>query len=126
MQLFDTALHEDAYSNNPNHLEIEILDQDKYIKMNNLQEITNPVFFSNEGVPTDDGLLSQTIFGITQKDRSGIFAYINLHGWFLDPSYYKAWFKLDSRIKKIISKEGKWSLSKEGKIIEDPAGKTCL
>ena len=125
MQLFDTVLQEDAYSNNPNHLEIEILDQEKYIKVNNLQEVTNPVFYSNEGVPTDDGLLSQTIFGITQKDRSGIFAYIDLHGWFLDPSYYKAWFKTDSRIKKIISKEGKWGL-KDGQIVEDPSGKTGL
>jgi hypothetical protein len=107
-------------------MEIEILDQNKYIKVNNLQEITNPVFFSSDGVPTDDGLLSQKIFGITQKDRSGIFGYINLHGWFIDPSYYKAWGKLDSRIKKIVAKEGKWSLSKEGKIVEDPSGKTGL
>ena len=69
MRLYDTdnksVIHEDAFSNHPNQLKLEILDQNKYIRDNNLQEITNTVFFTRDNVPTDDGLLSQSIFGIT-------------------------------------------------------------
>lgn len=130
MKLFrpedEQSIHEDAYSNHPNQLKLEILDQNKYIRDNNLQEITNPVFFTRDNVPTDDGLLSQSIFGITQNDRSSTFAYIKLNGWFLDPSYYKAWFKTNSNIKKIVAKEGKWKLDEKGQIVPDENGKTGL
>ena len=46
------------------------MDQDKFIKNNDVQEIKNPTFFGTNGAPTPDGLLSNEIFGITQADRS--------------------------------------------------------
>ena len=65
------------------------MDIPLYIKQNELQEITNPTFFSPSGAPTSDGLLSNEIFGFTQKERSGIYAYIDLGEWFIDPSCWK-------------------------------------
>ena len=68
----------------------EILDQDKFIKKNELMQVSNPTFFVRNGVPTEDGLLSNKIFGITMEERSGTFAYIDLYGTYIDPSVYKA------------------------------------
>ena len=71
------------------HLEVSLLDMDDFVKKNNLQPITNPIFFDVNGNPTDDGLLSNIIFGITKQTRAGTFAYIDLHGRFLAPLVYK-------------------------------------
>ena len=78
-------------------LSLEVLDVEKYIKVNNLKEITNPTFFNASGAPTSDGLLSNEIFGITQKDRAGTFAYISLGEYFIDPSCYKTLIRLDNK-----------------------------
>ena len=46
--------------------------------------MSNPVFF-NGPTPTEDGLLSNEIFGITKTERAGIYAYINLGSQFIQP-----------------------------------------
>ena len=103
---------------NGSRLTVELLDIDRFIKANDCKEITNPVFFDRSGIPTEDGLLSNTIFGTTQYDRSGIFAYINLGKYFLDPSCYKAWIRLQSGlIKDIIAKNGNFDINPQGKIV---------
>jgi len=109
-----------------NHLKLEVLDIDRFIKVNNWQEVTNPIFFNRPGEPNDDGLLSYRIFGATQKDRSSIFAYINLGKYFMNPVCYKAWFKLDRRIKDIIAKIDKYSLDRKGYLVKDPNGETGI
>ena len=70
---------------------IEQLDQEKFVKVNELTPVTNPVMFNSINGPTSDGLLSNEIFGITQMERSGIFSYINLGEEFIQPYYYKIW-----------------------------------
>ena len=107
-------------------LSLEVLDVEKYIKVNELKPITNPTFFSASGAPTSDGLLSNEIFGITQKDRAGTFAYIDLYEYFLDPSCYKTLCKLDSNFKFIVSGLKKFKVSKEGDLVEDPDGNTGI
>ena len=69
---------------------------------NNVKEITNPTFFGYNGLPTPDGLLSNEIFGITQADRAGIFGYIDLVEYFIDPSCYKALLRLDRKFNEIV------------------------
>ena len=54
------------------HLKLEPLEVQKFIKANELKEISNPMFFSRSNMPTPDGLLSNEIFGITRDDRSQI------------------------------------------------------
>lgn len=113
---------EAEYNKKINHLRLEILDCDKFVKVNDCKEITNPVFFAKNGAPTDDGFLSNTIFGITKEERAGTFAYIDLGGYYLDPSCYKNWCKLDKRIKDIISKNGYYELDKNGYIVGAETG----
>lgn len=107
------------------HFKIDILDVDKFIKVNELKEVTNPVFFVRDGIPTSDGLLSNEIFGITKEERSSTFAYIELGDVFLHPFCYKIWSKLDSRIKNIVHGTTKYIIDSNGDLIEDnEKGKT--
>lgn len=109
-----------------NHLKLEVLDIDKFIKVNDLQKVTNHIFFDKPGQPTDDGLLSNTIFGITSDDRKNKFAYIDLNKKFLHPLVYKAWSKVNSKIKNIIAKIDTYSIDKDGYIVQDPKGSNGL
>lgn len=101
------------------HFQLEILDPAKLIKVNNLHEVTNPIYFERPGQPTIDGLLSNSIFGITQFERSNNFAYIDLHGWFIHPLMYKIWSRLDKRIIEIVHGTNSFRIDSKGEFIED-------
>lgn len=107
-------------------LSLEVLDVERYIKVNELKEITNPTFFGAGGAPTSDGLLSNEIFGITQKDRSGTFAYIDLGEYFLDPSCYKTLQRLDSKFTFIVKSLRNYKIDENGDLVEDPEGHTGI
>ena len=107
-------------------LSLEVLDVERYIKVNDLKEITNPTFFNASGAPTSDGLLSNEIFGITQKDRAGTFAYISLGEYFIDPSCYKTLIRLDNKFSFITNGLKNFSINREGDLEEDPLGQTGI
>ena len=48
------------------HLQVRLPDVEDFIKKNDAKEVTNPVFFVRDGIPTSDGLLSNELFGITR------------------------------------------------------------
>lgn len=104
------------------NLQVSLLDVDDFVKKNNLVEITNPVIFDASSNPTNDGLLSNTIFGITKESRASTFAYISLKKKFLQPLVYRIWSKVDSKLKSIIHGIGTYSVDKSGGIVEDPKG----
>lgn len=104
------------------NLQVSLLDVDDFVKKNNLVEITNPVIFDASSNPTSNGLLSNTIFGITKESRASTFAYISLKKKFLQPLVYRIWSKVDSKIKSIIHGIGTYSIDKSGNIVEDPKG----
>lgn len=123
-----SRLDEATYQDRANNavLQLEVLDIPLYIKQNELKEVTNPTFFSPSGAPTSDGLLSNEIFGMTQKERSGIFAYIDLGEYFIDPSCWKTLTKLDSKFKGIINGVNRYIISPDGELIEDETGNTGI
>lgn len=108
-----------------NHLELELLDVDRFVKVNDLKEISNPVFF-NGPVPTPDGLLSNEIFGITKAERIGIYAYIDLGGYFLNPLVYKILCTLDRKVEAIVNGTDNFSINEKGEIVKDPNGDTGI
>lgn len=115
-------VNEIEYNKAVEHLKLEVLDLDRFIKVNGCKQITNPVFYNRDNIPTEDGLLSHQIFGITQQDRAGIFGYIDLNGWYLDPSCYKNWCKIDPNIKKVVHKDGRFIVNVKGEIVPDDSG----
>lgn len=129
-QPFDlvTALSEATYLERAKKetLKVELIDIPRYIKDNELQEVTNPQFFAMHGNPTSDGLLSNEIFGITQRDRAGTFAYIDLKEWFIHPACYKALLRLDNKFSFIVKGLKSYKINDYGQIVEDENGGTGL
>lgn len=107
------------------HLRVSLLDIDDFVKKNNCPKVTNPLLFSKGNSPTPDGLLSYELFGITKDDRAGIYGYIDLNGWFINPLCYKTWVSIDNRIRNIIHGTKKYKLV-NGELIEDENGKTGI
>lgn len=105
-----------------NHFKASLIDPDKLVKVNDLQEITNPVFFARNSVPTSDGLLSNEIFGITKYDRANTFAYIDLHETFINPLIYKMWCKIDSNIKACVHGTKEFIINAHGQLEEHEGG----
>ena len=120
------SLNEEQYEKVTRHLRLDILDIERFVKVNNCQAITNPRAFIKNNIPSDDGLLSNRIFGITKEERAGIFAYIDLHGWFMDPSCYKSWSRIDKNIKNIVHGIDTYIINEKGELKQDPAGKTGI
>lgn len=110
------------------HLKLEPLNVANFIKVNELKEISDPIFFSRNNVPTEKGLLSNEIFGITKDDRTTIFAYINLAGeTFMHPLGYKIWCKLDSNVKMCMYEADTFTYDPEsGKLKPDPDGENGI
>lgn len=102
--------------------EMEPLDPDKLVKTNDLKQVTNPVFFNKFGQPTSDGFLSNEIFGITKNDRAETYAYIDLVEDFISPSFYKAWNRVDNKIRACVHQTDTFVIGPDGKLIPDPKG----
>lgn len=119
----DFAIQE-ANGTSQTHLRTEVLDVEDFVKVNNVKEITDPIFFVRNGVPTEQGLLSNEIFGITKDERSNIFGYIDLYDWFLHPLAYIEWSRMDSRIKDIVFGTKKFIINKDGDFEESEDGKS--
>lgn len=108
-------------------LSINPLDVEKFISTNELQEVTNPIFFSANNIPTPDGLLSNEIFGITMSSRSNTFAYINLGGkYFIHPVMYAIWRKVDRKIVSCVNSTCNFKISNEGYLEESEDGETGI
>lgn len=111
-------------------LNIKPLDIERFIKVNELKEVTNPIFFTMDNSPTPDGLLSNEIFGITMADRSNTFAYITLGGkYFLHPLFYSIWKKVDRNITGCVHSTMYFKLSPKGyleKSTQEDGGETGI
>lgn len=108
------------------HLKMDLIDPDRLVKENELKEITNPVFFIRNSVPTPDGLLSNEIFGITKYDRANTFAYVDLHEYFLNPLIYKTWCKIDSNIKPCVHGIKNYIINSKGELEESEEGENGI
>lgn len=108
---------------NQTHLKTSVLDVEDFVKVNEIKEVTDPIFFVRNGVPTPEGLLSNEIFGITKDERSNTFAYIDLYDWFLHPLAYIEWSRMDSRIKNIVFGTKKYIINEQGDFEENENGK---
>ena len=104
------------------HLRVDLIDPERLVKVNDLKEITNPIFFVRPGIPTSDGLLSNEIFGITKYDRANTFAYIDLHEAFFNPLIYKMWCKVDSNIKPCVHGTKTFIINSNGELEENEDG----
>jgi hypothetical protein len=106
-------------------MQIDLINIDEFVKLNKLQEVTNPVIFAKGSTPTSNGLLSTEIFGISSNERKLTYAYVNLHGHFFQPYIYKILKRVDSRFEKIMYGTKRYKID-NGNLIEDDDGETGL
>lgn len=100
-------------------MKIDILDIERLISVNTLQEVTAPRLFSNKMIFDPDGILSNEIFGISKGDRRSTFAYINLKQPFIHPHIYSKVLKgMFKGVIYIISGQKRYSI-KNGLPVED-------
>ena len=111
---------------NDKTLKVGLADVEDFVKKNEVKEVTNPIFFVRDGVPSSDGLLSYDIFGITKEERANLWGYIDLTTWFMHPLCYNIWNRMDKSISYIIHGIKNYSLDKDGYIVEDEKGSTGI
>ena len=87
----------------------DLLDIEKFIRINNLQEVTNPIYL-NKNVPTPDGVLSYEIFGSSQESRKQKMAYIDLHGHYMYPIAALKLASYDRTLSKVLYAQGQYRL----------------
>lgn len=107
-------------------LVIDLLDPNRFIKVNELSEVSNPLFFNRNNQPTSDGLLSNEIFGITTTERRETYAYINLTEDFIHPLYYKRWCKVDSKVRDCVHGTKTFIINASGELEENENGKNGI
>ena len=103
------------------HFTLDLLEVNKFVKMNEWEEVKNPIFFVRSAVPTPDGLLSNDIFGISMDERSNIFGWIDLVDNFIHPLVYKKWVMMDRRVREIVHGTKKYKIV-NGDFVEDENG----
>ena len=100
-------------------MKIDILDIEKLIDVNNLQEVTSANLFSSKMIFDPDGLLSNEIFGISKGDRRTTFAYIDLKRPFIHPHLYAKVVKaLFRNVMYIVSGQKRYVIQ-DGYFVED-------
>ena len=112
-------ISESDYDKVTKRLTIDILDIERFVRANECGCVSDPRPYSAGGGNSPEGLLSNVIFGFASAERKGTFGYIDLHGWFIDPSCYKTWIRLDSRIKNIIAGIDYYTLDPKGELVKD-------
>lgn len=116
----------DQYNKITRRLKLDVLDVEQFVKVNDCPCVTDPRAFVSNNIPSPEGLLSNKLFGTAQRERAGTFGYIDLHGWFMDPSCYKTWIRLDSRVKNIVFGTRYYTIDSHGDFVEDENGNTGL
>lgn len=104
-------------------MKIWLLDEERFVKLNNLPEITNPISFESGMIPTPDGLFSNEIFGMSVGDRRHRWAYIDLHHRFISPKAYITLKALNRNFEAIVFGTKKFKIA-DGLLIEDENGGT--
>lgn len=101
-------------------MRMDICDLNKFIRVNNLQEVTNPITLDVGYYPTENGLLSYSIFGLSGSyDRKTIFAYIDLKKKFLHPLIYIMIRQMDHNFTKVVNSTEYFRIE-NGKLVKDP------
>lgn len=106
-------------------MKISLYSTKKFVAINQLPEVTNSIIFDFGGKPTSNGLLSFQIFGNTSYERKTQFAYIDLHGHFLNPFIFKLLKRVDRKFESIVN-GSKTYVIKDNYIVEDENGETGL
>lgn len=107
-------------------MKIWLTPQEKFAKINYLEEVTNPISFEKGMVPTSDGLFSTEIFGMNTYDRKHNWAFIDLKGHYLTPKVYVTLKALNRNFEAVIYGTKKFSIDAGVLVPDDEKGGTGI
>ena len=100
-------------------MRIDNLNINEFVKENNLQEVTSPIYFVGGTMPDPNGLFSVEIFGRPgSEERKHTYAYVNLNTKFVHPVYFKLFTSMNKKIADLLLAK-KYFTVKDGELIED-------
>ena len=100
---------------------INLLNMDKFVRVNDLKPVTNPSYLNGKSF-TPDGVLGNEIFGIDQYSRRNRFAYIDLVQHYMHPLAALKLYAYDRKLSDVLFARGRYKLTSAGELIEDPDG----
>lgn len=103
---------------------IKFLDLEKFIK--NLMPVTTTEYFTRAGEFHIDGLFSEKIFGVSDRERISTFSYIELCAKVIHPEALKILIQLDQKVEKFISTEEKFQLDSDSCLQVSDGGVTGI
>ncbi len=107
-------------------MKINILDFERVIAVNKLQEVDSPRLISTKMTFDPNGILSNEIFGISKNDRRSTFAYIDLHRKFIHPHIYQKVLKAMFKGIVFLTAGQRYYSVKDGQLVEDENGWTGI
>lgn len=108
-------------------MKLDLPNIEEIIKVNNLPEITNPVYVEGSNIPTSDGIFSYELFGRPGSTRRRLqYGWIDLGRPFLHPVAYEQMQKLFTKLPDLIAGRKNFSVGNNGIIVEDEKGGTGL
>lgn len=107
-------------------MNVWLLDTEKFIKVNALKEVTNPMNLDRGNIPTEDGIFSTTIFGTSSSERKVNYAYIDLHKHFLNPKVYISLKRLNRNFESVVYGSKKFIIDSKGQLVQDDNGDTGI
>lgn len=101
----------------------ELFDIDRFIKTNDILEVTSQQILSSQNNYNPNGLFSENIFGQTPEERKYRCGYITLPVYFFNPYIAKNVIKSNGgNIRKLAYSEARFNLV-DGELIQDEKGK---
>lgn len=108
-------------------MKVNIYNIDKFIEVNNLKEVTDPVLLERDKTPTSGGLFSYEIFGrLGSESRKTTFAYIDLKGHYFHPLVYKNLKRLDRKIEDCVMGKDNFRIDQSGSLVVSDNGETGI
>ena len=103
-----------------------LLDTERDVKLNGWNEVSDPISFDKGMIPSEHGLFSTSIFGMTVDDRRNRYAYIDLKGVkIISPKAYIALKRLNRNFESLIYGTKRFKII-DGVLTEDPEGDTGM
>lgn len=98
----------------------DIASPDKYIKANDLKEVTSGALFTSQtSIPDENGLVSYEIFGNPGTiQRKKTFAYIDLGDTFIHPMAYDCLIMLDKKMVDVLNGVGYYYVDGNGHVVK--------
>jgi DNA-directed RNA polymerase beta' subunit len=102
-------------------MKLELLDINKYVEDNKLKPVTTIRLYEKVEKTDPNGLFSEEIFGrFGSSERRKRFSHIDLKVTIIHPEAFPIITGLDSTISKLLTDKAKYTLDKDGNLIEDP------